>query len=291
MSHKPVLLETAIESLNITPEGIYVDCTLGGGGHTKLICQYLDSGKVICIDRDYKACQEAQKVLDPLKVRIYHNQFSNIDKICTSYEQKINGILMDLGTSAMQLGQPDRGFSFMKEGPLDMRMDLNQEQTALKVIQQANVKQLSQIFLRLGNERHHLKLAKVIKEHIKNIATTLDLSGLILKTVGWHEKNQHPATRIFQALRIYVNQELEELNLCLHKSFDLLALGGRLSVISFHYLEDRIVKQFMASKVKTNDAQPLSARWVTRHSIPSETEVKLNKRSRSAIFRCLEKLF
>jgi 16S rRNA (cytosine1402-N4)-methyltransferase len=202
---------------------------------------------------------------------------------------------MDLGTSYEQLATAERGFSFRKAGPLDMRMD-NQATllTAHQVLRTYTAAQLSFIFKEYSDERHHLRIARIIKQHLPSLHTTTDLAELIEREIGWHEKHQHPATRVFQALRMTVNEELKELTLGMEKAFELLQSGGRLVIITFHSLEDRMVKLFMMTQVKQKKFAHFEikgrARWIHKSLQPSLQELKQNVRSRSSRLRCIEKL-
>jgi 16S rRNA (cytosine1402-N4)-methyltransferase len=289
VKHIPVLLNEALEALDVTPTGMYIDCTLGAGGHTLAIVSRLSTGSIISLDRDSYACN----LFTHPNVKVVHQPFSRVDTVAAS--GTIDGILMDLGTSYEQLETDERGFSFRREGPLDMRMDnISTEPTAHYLLHHYTAEQLSFIFKEYSDERYHLRLARVIKQNLHSLHTTTDLSRLIEQEVGWYEKNQHPATRVFQALRIAVNSELKELTLGMEKAFSLLKSGGRLVIITFHSLEDRMVKKFMMTQVQQRKIAHFEivgkARWVHKSIRTSPKEIKENVRSRSACLRCIEKL-
>lgn len=285
--HIPVLLKEAIAALAIDPTGLYVDGTLGAGGHTTAIANQLSSGQVLSLDRDLQACS---RFTHP-KVTVIHCPFSQVAQV--SAVGTVHGLLLDLGTSYEQLATAARGFSFTKSGPLDMRMG-NTRVTAQQVLQTYTAAQLAFIFKAYSDERHHLRLARVIKQQLPALHTTTELAALIAQEIGWQEKHQHPATRVFQALRIAVNEELKELSLGMEAAFTLLKPGGRLVIITFHSLEDRMVKLFMRTQVTQRPSAHFTikgeARWIHSSLRPSVQELKANVRSRSARLRCIEKL-
>jgi 16S rRNA (cytosine1402-N4)-methyltransferase len=305
--HTTVLLHEAVDALNIKPEGIYIDATFGRGGHSRLILSKLgQKGRLIAIDRDPMAIAEATKITDS-RFMLVHGAFSQmahyVEKLALT--GKIDGILMDLGVSSPQLDDAERGFSFMRDGPLDMRMDTSKGLSASEWLLQTSEEDLAWVLKTFGEERFAKRIARAIIEQnrIAPITRTHELANLIDKASPFKEKHKHPATRSFQAIRIYINSELEEVSQALTASESLLSHGGRLSVISFHSLEDRIVKQFIAQKSKgpnipvglpLTESQLMQYGTKTFKSLgkmkPSHAEVELNPRSRSAILRIAERI-
>lgn len=306
MSHQSVLLHESIKGLNIKACGIYFDGTFGRGGHSKEILNHLsDEGRLFAIDKDPDAVQYAKDNFGlDTRFQIVHGSFANIQEFAAEAQVvgKVDGILLDLGVSSPQLDNPQRGFSFMEQGPLDMRMDLTQAISAAQFINEAEASELATVFRQYGEERYAGRIARAIVDarQINPITTTLQLAELVKEANPKWEKNKHPATRVFQAIRIHVNQELIDLAVCLERCISLLAVGGRLAVISFHSLEDRIVKQFMRDKEQGLRPPPeVPVRYETLKTdfkrigkavMPSEEEVKHNVRARSAVLRIGEKL-
>ncbi len=250
--HNPVLLNRVIDGLNITSDGTYVDCTFGRGGHSKNILKKIgENGKLIAIDKDSEAEAFAQEIFqNDSRFFFEKNNFSNIDSIIKKYNgvNKVNGILLDLGVSSPQLDNPSRGFSFNKEGPIDMRMDTENKMTALLWLKTADVDEISKVLKKYGEEKYAYKIAIQIKNLIENnqLKTTLDLSKTIYDCYPKSKiRKKNPATKSFQAIRIFINKELQELEKILDECLDLIEKGGRIVVISFHSLEDRIVKNFI----------------------------------------------
>ena len=248
-SHIPVLLNEVLEGLNIKSNGIYVDATFGRGGHSKKILERLDeNGRLYGLDRDLAAV-EAAKAIEDSRFTIVHSAFSNLKEVCTNLGilGKVDGILMDIGVSSPQIDDPTRGFSFEKDGPLDMRMDQSSSLTAKTIVNTYSKQDLAYIFKVYGEENFAAKVATAIvrQREIKPFETTLELSEFIKRVIDGKPTPKHKATRCFQALRIAVNAELDELKQALEGSLDVLATDGRLCVISFHSLEDRIVKNFI----------------------------------------------
>ncbi|CDZ78626.1 Ribosomal RNA small subunit methyltransferase H [Legionella massiliensis] len=304
--HQSVLLQEAIDGLAIKPEGIYVDGTFGRGGHSRAILQQLSSaGRLIAIDKDPEAIDYARNhFADEPRFEIFQGSFARLaefSKEAKVYGQ-IDGILLDLGVSSPQLDNPERGFSFMQKGPLDMRMDLSQELDAAGFVNKAEAEEMAVIFREYGEERFAGRIARAIVAARSEapISTTEALAEIVKQANPKWEKHKHPATRVFQAIRIHVNQELHDLNLCLNAALDVLAIGGRLAVISFHSLEDRIVKQFMRNKeygqrpppgVPIRDVEiKTNFKRVGKAVKAAEGEVKQNVRARSAVLRIGEKL-
>ena len=305
--HQAVLLRESIEGLSILPDGIYVDGTFGRGGHARSILHCLnESGRLIAVDKDPDAIEYAQAHFgDDKRFTLVHDSFANLDHIASALQitGRIQGILLDLGVSSPQLDNPLRGFSFMQDGPLDMRMNPHQLLNAAAFVNQASVTEMTKIFKTYGEERFALRIARGIeyaREKNGPIETTAQLAEIVKKSNPKWEKHKHPATRVFQAIRIHVNGELTDLAMGLAHSVDVLAIGGRLAVISFHSLEDRIVKQFMRAKeegavlpvgvpIKTAEIKKEFQR-IGRAIKPSDEEMKHNVRARSAVLRIGEKL-
>ncbi len=308
MEHIPVLLKECIDGLNIKPEGTYVDGTLGRAGHSKEIVKRLTTGKLIAIDRDMKAIEEAGENLKEYKDKIIyvHSNFSRIGEILDDLSiDKVDGMLFDLGVSSPQLDDASRGFSYMSDGPLDMRMDESSPLTACDIVNGWSEGELKRILFDYGEERYAPRIARAIvkKREEKKIESTLELVEIIksaLPAQALREK-QHPAKRTFQAIRIAVNEELTSISKLLDTAMDRLNEGGRIAVISFHSLEDRIVKSAIASKEKGCTCPPefpvctcgfvQTMRSVNRKPIlPTKEELERNPRSRSAKLRIAERI-
>jgi len=307
-SHVSVLLNETIDSLSVRKDGIYADGTLGGGGHSLEILKRLSSnGRLIGIDRDTEALEAAKKRLSSFdNVSFIHSNFSNIKEIISSLGiEAIDGAVIDLGVSSYQLDFSERGFSYMEDAPLDMRMDRTSGFSAYDVINTYSEAELTRIFFEYGEERFSKKVASIICEerNKRNIETTLELVEIIKRAIPerFRQKGSHPAKRIFQAVRIEVNSELDPLKNALNDFFDCLKPGGRLAVISFHSLEDRIVKKtfqsFMGTCTCPKDfpicvcGKKARGKLITAKPIlPSEEEISRNKRSKSAKLRVCEKL-
>ncbi|HHF4092280.1 TPA: 16S rRNA (cytosine(1402)-N(4))-methyltransferase RsmH [Haemophilus influenzae] len=310
--HITVLLHEAVNGLALKENGIYIDGTFGRGGHSRFILSQLSSnGRLIAVDRDPRAIAEAHKIQD-LRFQIEHNSFSHIPEICDKLNLvgKIDGILLDLGVSSPQLDEAERGFSFMKDGPLDMRMDTTQGLSAEEWLKQVSIEDLTWVLKTFGEERFAKRIATAIvdfnKSAVKNgtefLSRTSQLAELISRVVPFKDKHKHPATRSFQAIRIFINSELDELESLLNSALDMLAPEGRLSIISFHSLEDRMVKHFMKKQSKGEDIPkglPLREDQIQRNQKlriigkaiqPSDAEIQANPRSRSAILRVAERI-
>jgi 16S rRNA (cytosine1402-N4)-methyltransferase len=287
--HLPVLRAPVIEMLNIRRDGIYVDATTGFGGHAEAILGEIGSGgRLIGIDRDDEALLTAKKRLSDTRVTLIQGNFSDMETIiCAEGIAAVDGILFDLGVSSMQLKSPGRGFSFLSEAPLDMRMDRSQKISAWDIVNHYPENQLERIFREFGEERFSRRIAKAIIQwrEKKPVTTCAELSKIVEITYGGRGKI-HPATKTFQALRIAVNQELEELMKGLQASLHLLKQGGRLCVISYHSLEDRIVKHFVADNAKQGLLRKLSKKPIT----PAPEELSMNPSSRSAKLRVAERI-
>ena len=306
-SHNPVMLNKVIEGLNILSDGTYVDCTFGRGGHSKNILKKIGkSGKLIAIDKDIEAENYAKKnFTSDQRFYFEKSNFSNIEFIINKHckSRKVNGILLDLGVSSPQLDDPNRGFSFMREGPIDMRMDITNKMTALLWLQKADVEEISMVLKKYGEEKYSFRIAKKIKHSIENnlLHTTLDLSKIINDCYPKNKLGKkNPATKSFQAIRIFINNELQELEKILNNCIDLIDKGGRLVVISFHSLEDRMVKNFIKihsdgkntiSKLPiTGNNQKLSLKKIKIPLKASDNEIENNIRARSARIRVAEKI-
>jgi len=303
--HITVLLNEAVDGLGIKPEGIYIDCTFGRGGHSQLILEKLGSkGQLIALDRDPQAAASASKLGADQRFEFFHQNFANV---VTLLEQKdlvgkIDGILLDLGVSSPQLDQAERGFSFSKDGSLDMRMDTSQGQSAAEWLADAEVDEIRHVLKTYGEEKFATRIARAIVEKRQQtpISSTLQLAKIVDEACPLKDKFKHPATRSFQAIRIFINDELGELEKTLALAQSILAKGGRLSVISFHSLEDRMVKRFIKQKARGDDypkGLPILESQLNREFKPvgkairaSEAEIAVNARSRSAVLRVAEKL-
>ncbi len=301
--HDSVLFNEVLKGLNIKSGGIYVDATLGRCGHTQGILNHLDSlGSVIGFDQDIDAIKYAEINFSDPRLGLIHSNFSNLNDELNKINLigKVDGVLMDLGISSPQIDNADRGFSFNKDGLLDMRMDQSQRLTATEWLKETSEKEIADTLYQYGEEKRSRIIASTIKEYQKNseIKTTLELANLI-STVVKPGKNKHPATRSFQAIRIAINDELIMLSEALNQTIDVLDKGGRLAVISFHSIEDRIVKQFIQKHsrpkqipkglpIMMNDTQSCLLKDLGKVK-PSNEEIKINRRSRSAILRIAEK--
>ena len=306
LSHHPVLVDEVISIINPQDKKLYFDGTFGQGGYSKKFL-LKKKCKIIAIDRDPKSIQYAELLISKYgeQFQFYNEKLSNIEELLKKINiAKFNGIMLDLGISNTQLNNPKRGFSFTNDGPLDMRMNQNDNSlTAEKVINEYSEEKLSKIFFSFGEENNSRKISKTIIEFRKKerIESTSMLSKIIEK-VNFRQKI-HPSTRVFQALRIYLNKELLELEKFLEKSVDMLEAGGRIAIVSFHSLEDRIVKRFFKLKSskkinsyrhappKNNENSKIELKIITKKVVrPSESEIKVNPRARSAKLRVAEKL-
>ncbi|HEV7930216.1 MAG TPA: 16S rRNA (cytosine(1402)-N(4))-methyltransferase RsmH [Nitrosospira sp.] len=307
--HTPVLLREAVDALAVKPGGIYVDGTFGRGGHSRLILERLgESGRLIAFDRDPAAWAAGQALADT-RFRMVHSSFSRIQEILRQLDvDRVDGILLDLGVSSPQLEEAGRGFSFRLDGPLDMRMDTSQGQTAAEWVASASEAHLEEVIRNYGEDRFAKQIARAIvaARSRQPIASTHQLAAIVATAVRSRkrEDKQNPATRTFQAIRIYINQELEKLSLVLPQCVEVLKPGGRLVAISFHSLEDRIVKRFMRESanpdrlpkdvpLRATEVQRLSRhklRVVGKALTPAAEELAKNPRARSAVMRVAERL-
>lgn len=309
-SHIPVLLNETLAGLNINPDGIYVDATFGRGGHSREILKRLNkNGRLYALDRDLSAIEAAKSIADE-RFSIVHACFSQLKEVCEDFGilGKVNGILMDIGVSSPQLDDASRGFSFDKDGPLDMRMDQSAKIDAALIVNTYDAKDLAYIFKTYGEERFAGKVANaIVRQREKTpFTTTLALADLISASIPGKPGPKHKATRCFQALRIAVNSELEELKSALDGSIDVLDKDGRLCVISFHSLEDRIVKTFIRENsegpklprglpITDEELAELKLKSCTLQKISgvikaTDAEISQNPRSRSAVLRVAARL-
>lgn len=307
MTHISVLLNAAVDGLNIKPDGIYVDLTLGGGGHSKEILDRLTTGKLICVDRDQFAIDKAtEKLKEYSNKTIIKNSFVNIDEILKQLNiEKVDGFLLDLGVSSFQFDDGERGFSYNQDYKLDMRMDRDQQLSAYEVVNEYDEAELYKIFRDYGEEKFAKNIAKhIVVEREKNkIETTFQLVDVIKQSIPakLRQNEKHPAKRVFQALRIHVNDELGQLTDTLDKIVDLLNDKGRISIITFHSLEDRIVK----NKYKEFEnpctcpkgypcvcgKKPKGVIITKKAIVPTEEEININRRSKSSKLRIFERRY
>jgi len=306
--HITVLLNEAVQGLAIKKDGIYVDGTFGRGGHSRHILQQLgEYGRLIAIDRDPLAVATA-KILaeEDHRLTIKQGPFSNLAAYIKAMHLsgKIDGVLLDFGVSSPQLDDAERGFSFMRDGPLDMRMDPTTGQSAAQWLAKADVDDIGWVIKTFGEEKFAYRIARaIVADRDKTpFLRTFDLSKLIERLCPKREKKKHPATRTFQAIRIYINSELDEIHKVLDGALDVLAIGGQLSVISFHSLEDRIVKRFIRKQEKGKSFPPglpltdaqmqvgKTLKSIGKAIKPCEQEIKDNKRARSSVLRIAKKI-
>ncbi|MEW8626027.1 MAG: 16S rRNA (cytosine(1402)-N(4))-methyltransferase RsmH [Candidatus Thiodiazotropha sp.] len=303
--HLSVLLQASVEALKVEPMGIYIDATFGRGGHSRLILEGLgEDGRLIGIDRDPQAVAHGEQLFaQDNRFRMVQENFAMLAEVAEQQgvAGQVNGILLDLGVSSPQLDQAQRGFSFIQDGPLDMRMDPSRGVSAAEWLAKAESREIAQVLKAYGEERHAKRIARAIVEARveQPIETTGRLAELVSQANPSWEKGKHPATRSFQAIRIFINGELDALRQTLDGVIDVLAPGGRLAVISFHSLEDRIVKRFMREQAKgdpfppgvpvTDDQRQPRLRLVGKAITPDETETSANPRARSAVLRVAER--
>jgi len=288
--HQPVMVREVLELLNVRPDGIYIDATLGGGGHAEAILQRLDRGRLLAIDQDPQALTWARGRLRGLEERltVMEGNFAQVDALhAASGLAPADGVVADLGMSSLQLAEPERGFSFSHPGQLDMRMSPKIEITADEIVNQTRERELADIIFKFGEERHSRRIARAIVK-ARPIRTTTELAQVVTRAIpsraGLHQI--HPATRTFMALRLAVNRELENLEAFLAKILGVLRPGGRVAVLSYHSLEDRLVKHTLRRWQLEGQA-----RLVTRRAVrPSQAEIETNPRSRSAKLRAAEKM-
>ncbi|NOT83551.1 MAG: 16S rRNA (cytosine(1402)-N(4))-methyltransferase RsmH [Methylococcaceae bacterium] len=305
MVHLPVMLKEVLEQLAIRPDGYYLDCTFGRGGHSTGILEQLgDAGRLLALDRDVDAInsEAAAPLLQDPRFQLQHSQFSDLTKAVGSVDV-LDGVLMDLGVSSPQLDDALRGFSFLRDGPLDMRMDSSSGQSAAQWLAAVTEVQLVKVLFEYGEERFARRIAAaIIAERVINpLTTTRQLAKLIENAVPYKELHKHPATRSFQAIRIEINQELEELKMALQQALRVLKPGGRLVVIAFHSLEDRLVKRFINNEagakynpgklpIREVDIKKGDLKKMGKAIKASAEETRHNLRARSAVMRVAEKL-
>ena len=322
-SHRPVLLEPTVEALVATAygkrasktsanadeqterlSGVYVDATFGRGGHSRSLLEKLNAdARLFVFDKDPQAIEVARELAsrDP-RVSVIHEGFGDmLEALLARGVHAVDGVMLDLGVSSPQIDDAVRGFSFMRDGPLDMRMDTTRGDTVAQWLALASIDEMREVIGRYGEERFAFQIAKAIaaRRATRPLATTLDLAELVSGAVRTREKGQHPATRTFQALRIYINRELEELESALQAALTLLNTGGRMAVISFHSLEDRVVKQFITAASRPEAAyarlplreseMPQPVLLALARVLPSDQEIRDNPRSRSAVLRVAER--
>lgn len=305
-SHQPVLLNEVLEALNIKQDGIYVDATFGRGGHAGAILNSLgQQGRLIAFDQDPEAIAYGrEQFADDPRIEFEHCNFSQMRSVIVErgLNNRIDGVLMDLGVSSPQLDDAERGFSFLKSGPLDMRMNTAQGESAMQWLDRVELHDLILVLKRYGEEKFARRIAIAIVETRKEklIDNTAQLASIISEAIPVKEKHKHPATRSFQAIRMYINQELPSIETGLQAASSMLAVGGRLAVISFHSLEDRMVKRFMrdlSSREKLPPGLPIMEkdeappfRLVGKSRAAGEQELAVNPRARSARLRVLERV-
>lgn len=302
--HIPVLLSEVLEGLNLHPEGIYVDCTFGRGGHSRAILEHLGTnGQLLALDQDPEAVMAAQNFQDP-RFELIHSSFEHLTPLLQlrDWQGQVQGILLDLGVSSPQLDNALRGFSFMHEGPLDMRMNPQQGEAVGSWLSQASFEDIAQVLKTYGEERYARRIARAIvsARGQKELTTTQQLAEIISTAHPAWKRDKHPATQSFLALRIFINRELEQLKKVLAQIPHLLAPQGRLVVISFHSLEDRIVKRFIKEQARgdffpphlpiTMTALCPTLRPLGKAIFPSAGEIANNPRARSAVLRVAERL-
>ncbi len=308
MQHLSVLYEESIQNLNIKTDGVYIDCTFGRGGHSKgILAQLNEPGLLLALDRDLEAINSecAKTMSKDKRFFLIHRPFSDLETVVKNkgYFGKIDGVLMDLGVSSPQLDDASRGFSFLKDGPLDMRMDTSHGISAAEWLAQVDEQLLVKVLFEYGEERFSRRIAKTIVEsrQVSQLKTTRDLAQLIENIVPKTEKNKHPATRSFQAIRIEINNELGEIKKGLQQAANVLRPGGRLVVISFHSLEDRIVKRFIRNEsgrkfnpgklpIKETDIERGLLKKVGKFIKAGKLELQKNPRARSAVLRVAERV-
>ena len=302
--HHSVLLQEAVQALDLHPEGVYVDGTFGRGGHSqRILLEMASTGRVVALDRDPAAITAGRQALQDSRLILRQARFSQLEEVLLSLGiAGVDGILLDLGVSSPQLDQAERGFSFRQEGPLDMRMDPGEGMTAAVWLNQVGEKELAEVIHTLGEERFARQVARAIVQARaqRPLETTRQLAQIVATAVRTREAGQDPATRTFQAIRLHVNRELDELAAVLPQALRVLKSGGRLVVISFHSLEDRMVKRYFQAHarppeiprgmaVRESDRPAPQLRLVGRAQRASQAEVARNPRSRSAVLRVAER--
>ncbi|MCL0081662.1 16S rRNA (cytosine(1402)-N(4))-methyltransferase RsmH [Dehalococcoidia bacterium] len=302
--HQPVMLKETVEALQVQPGGRYIDCTVGQGGHAAAILEWSSpGGQLLGLDADPQAIKTAQFTLREYgkSVLLINENFSRLEKVASEHNfRPVHGVLFDLGLSSLQLVDEERGFSFRRDGPLDMRFGPDQELTAAEIVNNFPEDELARLIWSYGEERRSRRIARCIVES-RPVKTTLELAGIVAKAVNGERGRIHPATRTFQALRIAVNREMENLVLALEQAVNLLGFGGRLVVISFHSLEDRPVKELLSRETRRCICPPETPVCTCRHTPrlrlvskgiirPTSEEIEANPRSRSAKLRVAERI-
>ncbi|THB63851.1 MAG: 16S rRNA (cytosine(1402)-N(4))-methyltransferase RsmH [Gammaproteobacteria bacterium] len=307
MKHKTVLLEEAIDALNLKKDGIYIDATFGRGGHSKLLLQRLgEKGSLLVMDKDPQAIKSAEELCSADSRCVCHyGSYVDMQEVVIQkgWQNKVDGILLDLGVSSPQLDEAQRGFSFMSNGPLDMRMNTGAGETAAEWLDGADQNEIADVLWKYGEERFSRRIAAAIVERRQEerIETTADLASIISGAMPRKDKHKHPATRSFQAIRIFINRELEELSAVLEQITQVLKPGGRAAIISFHSLEDRLVKRFFKKLSGVAGDLPPGIPYVSeQHKArikligkaikPGKKEIETNVRARSAVMRVVELL-
>jgi 16S rRNA (cytosine1402-N4)-methyltransferase len=304
--HLSVLLDETITALAIKADGIYVDGTFGRGGHTRAILSQLsESGRVLGLDKDPEAIKAGQQLSQQdSRFSIEQCSFADLKQTVNArlWQERVDGLLLDIGVSSPQIDSAERGFSFMQDGPLDMRMNPDKGMSAAEWLATAEESEIATVIKTLGEERYGKRIARAIVETRDEtpLTRTVQLAELIAKASPTRDKFKHPATRTFQAIRIYINNELEDLKSVLTQGLDVLAVGGRMAVISFHSLEDRIVKRFFKDQARGDDLPPHfpvtadqlnpKVKLIGKAIKATEQEVDVNPRARSAVLRVVEKL-
>jgi 16S rRNA (cytosine1402-N4)-methyltransferase len=304
--HTPVLLNEVLQGLKIRADGCYVDCTFGRGGHSRAILQCLGAqGRLVAIDKDPEALATLDAQLrNDSRLVLLQGSYTKLRKMIEDHKKmhQVQGILFDLGVSSPQLDDARRGFSFGKDGPLDMRMDDSMGPTAAEWLGRATEHEIEEVLRQYGEERYAKKIARAIVKNRQDqpLLRTGQLADLVSMSVPSREKHKHPATRTFQAIRIFLNRELEELSMALEQAVEVLAAGGRLVVISFHSLEDRLVKRFMRQMARGDHFPPglpvtgnmlhPRMRLIGKAVYPAASEVESNPRARSSVLRVAEKI-
>jgi len=302
--HTPVLLNETLQGLKLRSDGMYIDCTFGRGGHSRAILDQLgEHGRLLAFDSDPDAIAAADRqLLDDPRFTLVHGSYTRLEDTVRELNliKKINGVLLDLGVSSPQLDDASRGFSFLRDGELDMRMDNSHGMTAAEWLNQAPVGEIAQVLYEFGDERFSRRIARAIVQQRDEtpITRTKQLADLVATAIPGKEKNKHPATRTFQAIRIFINQELEELDAVLMQAMHVLAANGRLLVISFHSLEDRLVKRFMRTQSHgvdiprevpvTHDVFKPKLNIIGKPIRSRQDEIANNPRARSAVLRIAE---
>ena len=302
--HTPVLLNEILQGLKIHSDGVYIDCTFGRGGHSRAILDQLgENGRLLAFDKDPDAIAAVDaQLLDDSRFTLMHGSYTRLEETVKTMKltKKVNGVFLDLGVSSPQLDDASRGFSFLRDGELDMRMDNSQGMTAAEWLNQATAEEIANVLYEYGDERFSRRIARAIVEQREEapIMRTKQLADLVASAIPRKEKDKHPATRTFQAIRIFINRELEELDSVLTQAMNVLAANGRLLVISFHSLEDRIVKRFMRDQSRgvdlpreipvTHDVFKSKLIIVGKPVRCQPGEIKNNPRARSAVLRIAE---